>query len=162
MPKQQRGIMHSVLFDDVEALLPHSGDMVLISGVTSWEENNITVFVNQDGSSIFADKEGSVAAWIGVEYMAQAIGVFAGIEAKLNDEPIRLGLLLGTRKYSCRVGSFPINSHLTIKAERIFFERYGVALFACSIHSDEQLLAEAEIKAIQPKSVTELINPNIA
>ncbi|MEE8059044.1 MAG: 3-hydroxylacyl-ACP dehydratase [Pseudomonadales bacterium] len=149
--------MSAALFDSVDELLPHSGEMVLISDVTYWDDESTCVVVHQVGTSVFADDEGNVPAWVGVEYMAQAVAIFAGIQAKLNDQPIRLGFLLGTRRYSSYVSSFPKNTRLDIRVNRQFFEENGIALFACSIYAGEKLLAEADIKAIQPDNVDELI-----
>ena len=42
------------------------------------------------------------AAWVGLEYMAQAIGAYAGYTARLRGEPVRIGYLLGTRRYECK------------------------------------------------------------
>ncbi len=149
--------MTSALFDRVDQLLPHSGEMVLISDVTSWDNESASVVVNQDGTAVFADSEGNVPAWVGVEYMAQAVAVFAGIQSRLNNRPIRLGFLLGAQKYTAYASCFAKDVRLDIRVSRVFFEEGGIALFACNIHAGKQLLAEAEIKAVQPDNVDELI-----
>ncbi len=149
--------MNAVLFDRVEQLLPHSGEMVLVSDVSSWDDESASVVVNQDGASIFADSEGNVPAWVGIEYMAQAVAVFAGIQSKLNNRPIRLGFLLGAQKYTAYASYFAKGIRLDVRVNRVFFAEDSIALFACTIHAGKQLLAEAEIKAVQPDNVDELI-----
>jgi predicted hotdog family 3-hydroxylacyl-ACP dehydratase len=149
--------MNAALFDSVDQLLPHTGEMILISDVSSWDDDNACVTVEQDGSSVFADEDGNVPAWVGVEYMAQAVAVFAGIQAKQNNRPVNLGFLLGTRKYRVYVSNFTKNTNLIIRVNREMFEENGIALFSCRIYAGEKLLAEADIKAIQPNNVDELI-----
>lgn len=149
--------MNSALFNSVEELLPQAGDMILVSGVDSWGDDYVEVYVDQDGSSLFAGNGGKVPAWVGIEYMAQAISVYAGIRSKQNNSRIQLGFLLGTRKYTAFTPCFDKGCRLQVKVTRELFEEGGVSLFGCTIHSGGQLLAQAEIKAIQPDNIDDIL-----
>ena len=42
-------------------------------------------------------EDGQVPAWVGIEYMAQAIAAWAGCRARAAGKPPQLGFLLGSR-----------------------------------------------------------------
>ena len=140
-------------FNNISELVPHSGSMLLIDGITSYSEDSIEAFVNQDGRSVFTDDEGDIPGWFGIEYMAQAVSAYAGIFAKSNGEPIRKGFLLGTRKYQSRVSKFKKGWTLNVHAKRELIEDGGVCIFDCEITHNSSILASASIKAIQPEDV---------
>src|SRR5215471_7164387 len=85
---------------DIRSLLPHAGPMVLLDRVISVDEDSLLAEVCIRSDSLFCNG-GGVGAWVGVEYMAQAIGAWAGYTAQLRGEPVKLGFLLGTRSYDC-------------------------------------------------------------
>ncbi len=144
------------LFNSVSDLLPHRGEMILLDRIESWGENFLEAAVLHRTGNLFSDSNGNVPAWVGVEYMAQAISALAGIHALQNGQPVRIGLLLGTRKYASKVGNFHKNEKLIIKVEQIFVDENNLAAFDCTIHSD-RLIAEAQIKAIQPNNIEDII-----
>ncbi len=146
----------SKLFNSVSDLLPHRGDMILLDHIESWGEDYLEAVVLHHGGSLFSDPDGNVPAWVGIEYMAQAISALAGIHALQNGKPVRIGLLLGTRKYATQVANFRRNTRITVKVEQIFMDENNLAAFDCTIHSD-RLLAEAQIKAIQPNNIEDII-----
>lgn len=146
------------LFNSVSDLLPHRGEMILLDHIELWREDYLEAVVLNHSDSLFSDLNGNVPAWVGIEYMAQAIGAFAGIHALQKGEPVRIGLLLGTRKYETQVAHFQRNTTLTIKVKQVFMDENNLAAFACTIHSDK-LLAEALVKAIQPDNIEDIIKP---
>jgi len=85
---------------DIRTLVPHAGPMVLLDRVISADEESLCAEVRIRHDSLFC-RAGAVGAWVGLEYMAQAIGAYAGFTACLRGEPIKLGYLLGTRCYEC-------------------------------------------------------------
>ena len=82
--------------------------------------------------------------------MAQTIAAYAGWKAKESGEAVKLGFLLGTRKYECQEKVF--HTKLKIKAE-VLFQSDELASFSCSIRcsKDDSTLAEARINVYQPK-----------
>ena len=73
---------------DIRSLVPHSGTMVLLDRVISADENTLCAEVVIRPDSLFY-ADGGVGAWVGIEYMAQAIGAYAGYRARLRGEFIR-------------------------------------------------------------------------
>ncbi|EMU0416667.1 hypothetical protein LXI96_000807 [Neisseria gonorrhoeae] len=51
-----------------------------------------------------------------IELMAQAVGAYAGIQARKNARPVRLGFLPGTRKLEIFAQSVPVGTHLPATA----------------------------------------------
>src|SRR5574341_117665 len=108
---------------DIRSLLPHSGPMVLLDRVIAADEESLCAEVRIRQNSLFCNA-GGVGAWVGLEYMAQAIGAYAGYAAKLRGDPIRIGFLLGTRRYQCSQPQFAVGSLL-----KVYFE-----VIACRDH----------------------------
>jgi predicted hotdog family 3-hydroxylacyl-ACP dehydratase len=128
----------------VAALLPHEPPMILIDAVRSWEPGRLEAIVTiQPGISFYEEGQG-VPAHIGIEYMAQACGAYAGLESVTAGEPIRLGLLLGTRRYLASVGWFLPGQQLLVRVTELFRDE-TLGLFDCHIECDGQALALAQL-----------------
>jgi predicted hotdog family 3-hydroxylacyl-ACP dehydratase len=138
-------------FSNVAELIPHRGRMVLLDRIVEFEGESLTaeLIVRDDG--LLGD-ENSVPAWVGIEYMAQAVAAYAGIKSKLAGEPIKLGYLLGTRRYSSNVASFAVGTALTIHIKTIIQDdKLGV--FDCMIRG-EGIEISANLNVYQPPSDT--------
>jgi len=117
----------------VEALLPQSQAMVLLDRVVEAGEDHIVVELTVRDDGLFATPGHSVPAWVGLEYMAQAIAAFSGYHRKCRGEAVGLGFLLGTRHYQCSVGSFPCGTRLRVRAEKIIEAANDMSVFACRL-----------------------------
>lgn len=140
---------------DVEELVPHSGKMSLLSRIVAYGEEWLTAEVHISEDSTFFDTDG-VPAWIGMEYMAQAVGAYSGLQECLKGEKPKLGFLLGTRKYNSTVTKFPNNVVLTIKVEREMQGDNGLSAFQCSITAGS-VIAEAGLNVYQPDNAEEFL-----
>ncbi len=145
------------LFTSIAELVPHRAPMLLLESIVDWDLNGVDAVINPRDSSLFADTKGEVPAWVGIEYMAQAISALAGIEAKKRGEPVCIGFLLGTRKYHAQVASFKPEQKLLVKVRELLRDESNLVLFNCEIYAEEKLLASAEIKAIQPENIDDVI-----
>lgn len=135
----------------IEQLVLHRAPMLLLDSLICSDENSAEVLVNTKDSFLFANAEGQVPAWVGIEYMAQAVSAFAGIEAQKQGKALCMGFLLGTRKYTAQVTHFSHHQQLVVKVRELMRDETNLVLFNCQIYADNTLLASAEIKAIQPK-----------
>ena len=90
---------------DVATLVPHSGRMVLLDRVLSADADNLCAEVRIHADSVLAGAQG-VGAWVGIEYMAQAIAAHAGWSARQRGGDVKVGFLLGARKYQAGVSYF--------------------------------------------------------
>ena len=145
---------------DIHSLVPHSGAMSLLGRFLAADDENLSAEVAITADSMFC-VDGAVGAWVGVEYMAQAVAAHAGHAARLRGEPVRVGFLLGTRRYACALPAFAVGSVLHIHVQRVLQGENGLGAFDCRIvdggsgSGDE--LATATITVFQPDNVEEFL-----
>ncbi|WP_122664170.1 hotdog family protein [Pseudomonas viridiflava] len=114
-------------------LLPHAGDMILIDEVLSFDEEQIHTRLTVTPGGLLNDANGNMPAWVGIELMAQSVAAYAGCQARLQEQPVVLGFLLGSRKFECNVDHFPAGSELTIHALRSLQDDSGMGVFECRL-----------------------------
>jgi len=125
-------------------LLPHKPPMVLIDAVRGWEPGRLeATVVVRPGIAFFEPAQG-VPAHVGMEYMAQACGAYAGLQAMAAGEPVRVGLLLGTRRYLAHVGWFEPGQELGVKIAELFRDG-SIGMFDCRIEHEGWTLATAQL-----------------
>lgn len=144
-------------YADIAALIPHSGDMVLLDKIIDYDGNKLSAELVVRADGLLGDGK-TVPAWAGIEYMAQAVAAYAGIRSKLAGEPIKLGFLLGTRRYTGNVANFEVGAKLTIQIKNIIQDdKLGV--FDCRIHG-EGIEISANLNVYQPAIESKLeFNP---
>ena len=139
-------------FPGIAELLPHKDPMILIDRVAAmedeWLESELTL---REDSPFCAD--GKVGHWVGIEYMAQTVAAFAGLEGRAGGGKPRLGFLLGTRKYECKVPFFEAGWTLRVRAEKEFIDPSGLSAVKCSIRragaAADDVLVEATVTVFQ-------------
>jgi predicted hotdog family 3-hydroxylacyl-ACP dehydratase len=141
---------------DIRSLVPHAGPMVLLDRVISVDEDSLLAEVVIRSDSLFWNADG-VGAWVGIEYMAQAIGAWAGYTAQLRGEPVKLGFLLGTRRYECSRPIFISGSVLRVHIQRVFQDENGLGSFECYIDDEEGRIATAAVSVFQPPNVNDFL-----
>ena len=140
-------------------LLPHSSPMVLLTKICGFEENALSAQVDITSGGKFWDYQSqSVPAWVGMEYMAQAIAALAGIKAKHEDRAVRLGFLLGTRKYKIIHPEFNAGDRLRIDVRQLYKDESGMASFECSICCNKRLAVEAKLNVFEPDEANKILN----
>lgn len=137
-------------YPSIEELLPHRGPMLLIDRVVSADAERLSAQARVDPNAWYANADGDMPAWIGVELMAQAIAAFVGLEQRCQGKPIKIGFLLGTRKYSCAVPTFARDAVLDITACLVYREASGLGAFDCHIDLKGGRVADATIKVFEP------------
>jgi predicted hotdog family 3-hydroxylacyl-ACP dehydratase len=143
---------------DIHTLVPHSATMSLLGRLLAADAETLSAEVAIGPDTLFCS-EGVVGAWVGVEYMAQAVAAHAGYGARLRGEPVRVGFLLGTRRYTCAVATFPAGSVLHVRVQRVLQGENGLGAYDCAIADgkDGAELASATITVYQPDSVEEFL-----
>ena len=148
-------------YPDIAELVPHDGPMVLLGPVLDAGEQHLCAEVRISADSVFADADG-VGAWVGIEYMAQAIAAHAGLLARERGEAVRVGFLLGARRYQCDRAQFALGSVLHVHVQHVLQGENGLAAFECRIADgadgvDGSDLAKATITVFQPDNVNEFL-----
>ncbi len=136
-----------------EQLVPHSSPMVLIDEIIDAGDDYIVSRITITENSMLLNESGEVPAWVGIEYMAQTISAFAGLEAKRTGEPIKLGFLLGTRRYETSLEAFPKGMVLDVRAQSAYSDASGLDSFYCSLSAENETVATARLNVYQPQDV---------
>lgn len=141
----------------LEDLLPHRHPMLLLDAIVQVSETSAQarVLVTRD-SAFFSAALGGVPAWVGMEYMAQAIGLWIGYRHRQAGMPIKPGFLLGTRLFECEHALFPVGTGLLVDVTNVYFDNEGIGSFHCTLHTDS-LVARAQIKAFLPDNPDDFI-----
>ncbi|WMD22894.1 hotdog family protein [Achromobacter seleniivolatilans] len=140
----------------ISSLLPHAGNMILIDEVCGYDADSLTArAVVRPGPYSLPDD--TLPPWLGMEFMAQAVGAWAGCHARLGGEEVKLGFLLGTRRYECHADTLPVGTVLTIRVERGLIDASGMSVFECELRDATRLLAQARLNVYQPKDPTAFI-----
>ena len=89
--------------NQIQSLIPHSGDMCLLAGVTGWDATHITCIAHshRNPDNPLAH-HGKLHALSGIEFAAQAMAVHGGLTSLAGKRP-RAGLLVSVRDVAARV-----------------------------------------------------------
>lgn len=136
----------------VDEVVPHRGAMLLLDRLLAHDEGSMVVEAMVREDNVFANAEG-VPIWVGIEYMAQAIAAWAGCRARQLNEPVKLGFLLGTRRFECAGGYFRFGQRLRVEAHREFSAENGMGMFACRIVADAVEVATANVLVYEPTNI---------
>ncbi len=139
----------------VEELLPHSGHMILIDDGIDAGDGWILAGVRIGEDSLFYEAGAGVPAWVGIEYMAQTVALYSGIQAKRSGESVRVGFLLGSRKYQIMTDYFRLGSYLNIEIHEEWNDGQ-MAVFDCQI-LDGVCLASARLNVFQPRNIADYL-----
>jgi predicted hotdog family 3-hydroxylacyl-ACP dehydratase len=123
--------------------------MRLLSRVIEGDEEGLAAEVTVQKTDLFY-RDAGVGAWVGIEYMAQAIAAWAGWRAKLRDEEPKVGFLLGSRKYVCARPFFLDADVLRVDVQREIQAESGLGRFDCSIHIGEERVAHGHLAVFEP------------
>ena len=145
----------------IRELVPHSGAMVLLDRVVSADDDNLCAEVRIHAGSMLAEAHG-VGAWVGIEYMAQAIAAHAGWKAWQKNQDVKVGFLLGSRKYQAGVPLFALGSVLRVHVHRVLQGENGLGAFDCRIDAADAgqgapALATATVTVFQPDNVNQFL-----
>jgi predicted hotdog family 3-hydroxylacyl-ACP dehydratase len=145
-------------YPDIAQLVPHDGQMVLLDRVLGFETERFSAEVSIRPDTIFCDGAG-VGSWVGIEYMAQAIAAHAGYKARLRGEAVKVGFLLGARRYQASVPAFALGSVLHVHIQHAMQGDNGLAAFECRIDdaASGEMLAHATVTVFEPDNVNEFL-----
>ncbi|SMY35347.1 hotdog family protein [Photobacterium andalusiense] len=131
-------------------LLPHEAPMILIDELISVDVENVHCQVTIRSDNLFFDKHThAVAAYVGIELMAQTIASWAGYHAWQQSKPTPMGFLLGCRRYHSEWSQFKQGVVLDIHAERLMQDN-NMVVFSCKIVHQQQTIASCQLNAYLP------------
>ncbi len=133
----------------VAELVPHAGAMLLLDELLAADAEHAVARTTVRATQLFTDA-GGMPAWAGIEYMAQTIAAWSGMQRRAEGAGPTVGFLLGTRRYECDVPAFPVGQVLTITARAELIGDNGLGMFACTLAMSGQEVARANISVFQP------------
>lgn len=135
----------------VEQLIIHRGTMLLLDRLLEANEDFAVAEVVISSASPFWRAGHGVPAYVGLEYMAQTIAAFDGVQRLETGADPSIGFLLGTRRYKSKVGYFAEGQRLKVRA-KVAFSDAGMASFECIICSGEDELVSASLNVYRPEN----------
>ena len=136
----------------MEEVLPHRSPMILIDKMLAYQADSLTTQVDiTPQSPYFDDGLAGVPNYVCIEYMAQSIAALAGVEAKLRQDKIRVGFLLGSRKLTMHIPHYRLGESYQIRVTRLYQEESGLAVFDCQIFNNDTIVASANVNVFQPQ-----------
>lgn len=146
-------------FPPIEELLPHRGNMLLLEQMLVADDDSAICCAAPDSGAWYAQADGSMPAWIGIELMAQTIAAHAAFVARLSGKPPRPGVLLGTRAYKAEESFFPAGAALHIEARLSYRDVSGLGAYDCRIADESgKLLASAAITVYEPEDFAKFMH----
>ena len=143
--------MEDLTYPPMEQLLPHRHPMILIDRLVNTDGKETICEVTIAPHSPFAEAAG-VPAFVGIEFMAQAVAAHGGYLSYQAGEPISIGLLMGTRCLESHCQVFELGQTLWIHVRHIW-GKHELMRFRCHIShaATGQLLQQAELNVFKPK-----------
>lgn len=146
----------------IEDLLLHRGNMLMLDKVIAFENESIIAEYSPRHDEWYADSNGNMPAWIGLELMAQTVAAHVGLTKRNQNKPRKQGVLLGTRSYHSTVSNFMAAHTLRIHASRVYQDISGLGAFDCSIMLDDTALVTATLKVFEPEDFQEFTKGKIS
>jgi predicted hotdog family 3-hydroxylacyl-ACP dehydratase len=120
--------------------------MRLLSGVVSHSMQETVCAIDLERSALFAEADGSIPAFVALEYMAQCAAAHAGLANRSGGEPPRANFLLGTRRLQLATERFRPGQQLRVSARHHRGES-GLVVFDCVLSDADsnEKLAEGRL-----------------
>ncbi len=134
---------------EMDAWVPHRGAMSLLDAVERCDDLSIVARVRVPATGLFTTDEG-VPAWVGIEYMAQAVAAWSGARARDGGGSPRIGFLLGSRRYEAMVPTFAVGADLQVFAQCELMGENGLGMFDCRVEQGGRVLASGRLSVFEP------------
>jgi len=103
----------------LEEVVPHQGRALLLDRVEETDDTSTCGIVEIDAGSWLRRPDGSVPAWVGLEYMAQCIAAHEGYQARREGRELQMGFLVRARSVRFRRARFAPGDVLRVRVWRL-------------------------------------------
>ncbi|MDH5552320.1 MAG: hypothetical protein OEX82_03230 [Nitrosomonas sp.] len=132
-------------------VIPHGHPMSLLDSIEDYSDNGLVAMVTITEDSLFYESKG-VPAWVGVEYMGQAVAAYAGVRARKTKQPVKIGFLVSTRRYESPCSYFSVGTILSVSVSQITDNITGLQVFDCKIMG-EDIAIQANLNVFMPENI---------
>jgi predicted hotdog family 3-hydroxylacyl-ACP dehydratase len=143
----------------MDAWVPHRGTMSLLDSVAHVEDLAVEARVRVPANGPF-NTDAGVPAWVGIEYMAQAVAAWSGARARGGGGAPKIGYLLGSRRYEAAVPVFEVGAELRVLAQCELTAENGLGMFDCRIEHAGRVVASGRLSVFQPPDNSEEAPPS--
>ena len=146
IPRPPPGGSPKVDCGEIAALLPHGGDMVLIDGVDTWDDNEIVCSSNSHTNARNPLRHAhGLSTFAAIEYAAQAMALHGALTA---DKSPQSGLLVSVRDFVPLADRLDdVDTRLWIRATTVRRDRRG-GIYTFEIGAAGSVLASGQVGAI--------------
>ena len=139
----------------LEDYIKHTQDWSVLDGVLSFDFNKkeIACFADIDAESVFyeSDYEG-IYSYTGFEFIAQACGVYYGLEARLvYKRPPKFGFVLRVNSLECTEMIIPAGKSVVVYAKEKLRDG-AFAYFDGEVYVDDRLITKATLMLMESMS----------
>jgi predicted hotdog family 3-hydroxylacyl-ACP dehydratase len=146
------------MMPSIDELVPHARPALLLDRVVESLGDDALVTETSIREDNPYCEGGRVGAWIGIELIAQSVAALAGLDALRGGRPVKIGFLLGTRRYRSAVAWFAVGQRLRIEVTREFQSSDGLGAASGRIlGDDDRLLGEGLLTVFQPARPEDVI-----
>lgn len=127
----------------------HRDSMLLLDTlIESGEDGAICEWqVRED--DYFVEQALGVPAYVGVEFMAQCVAVYAGVRARIAGFGPPLGFLLGARHFKSSVSHYQIGERYRATCQELIRDDSGMGSYDCTILLGDERVAEARLAVLE-------------
>lgn len=126
-------------FPDLEELVPHSREMLLLDHVLAWDGTVLQCQASIRPDTVFVI-DGEAPALMAIEHLAQTCATFMGLRAHENNEPVRLGYLLGCRTFDVHTDVLAVGDTLVLEVQEVGALQ-TMASFECRAMRGDEVVA---------------------
>ena len=123
----------------IEELIPHRGDSILLDRVIAHDGKSTTARVIVGSQGWLRQRDGSVASWLAVEYMAQCIAAHESMLARAEGRTLPLGFLVRVTRLRLGVSRFRSDERLRVWVRQVRGRPgLGVLSHHCAIFAESE------------------------
>lgn len=135
-------------FPAMAELLPHAAPMILLDAVTRADKARVECSVVLSERDPFI-AQGRVRSAVCMEYMAQAVGAFVGLERRARGLRPQIGYVVGVRSLVFSRAFLELGDRLSVSAE-LTWSDLETATFSATVECAGQQVAQGQITVYQP------------
>jgi len=139
--------VQNVSHQAIETLIPHRGAMLLLDTVLASSSDEIVCRARVREGNLFLRGQ-HMRSVVCLEYMAQAVAAFAGLQATEAGPP-RVGYLIAATRMTLNQPSLCLGDEIDVLAKRVWGDS-ALGKFACSVTLRDATVAEAMVSVFQP------------
>ena len=143
--------------EELHSILPHRNKMLLLSRIIDYNLEGRTVEAEYDATEncLFYDAAAKgIPAWVGFEFIAQAISALSGIADKARGIPPKFGFILAVSQLQMTLPFFEAGSIITIRIKETE-NMYPVYVFEGEIFLEGKKVLEGRVTVLELDKETE-------